>query len=237
MRTDARLVVLIAATLSMPVVCSAQPAGPRKFVVGVDFANGSFSSSTYKSSSDVSTSVYSDKSHSSYVAISPSLGIFLSDTLVVGSGLSFSLNRYSDDASSDDVLQSKSKSHSVYFSVGPFLRKYFGNPQGRGMPFVHIEGGISLNKYHGTYSPVSGTGYDYDERNYHPTYFEALVGYEMFITELLGLQYYGGYYYSRYAYDYFYDYVSGTDATYHYEGSTNEVMFGIGLRVYLHGKK
>jgi len=261
MRNDARLVVLLAVALCVPAVSRAQSSaatsnssvpssttaaapsptsvtGPRKYVTGVDFANGHFSSSTYDSSSDSSTSTYSSTSRSLSAGISPNLGIFLNDKLVVGADVSFSFGRNSGDSASDGVVDSKSKSHSAYFSVGPFLRKYFGNPQGRGMPFIQIGGGIGTEIYGGTYTPVTGPyGYDYNEKGYHSQYVQALVGYEMFLTELLGLQYYGGWDYSSFSYDYTYDYISDPDTTNHYKGHSQQGVFGIGLKVYLHGKK
>lgn len=261
MRYDAKLVVLLAVVLCLPAVGRAQspaapangsvslstttaapsPAsvtGPRKYVAGVDFANGHFSASTYDSSSENSTSTYRSTTRSAYAGITPNIGIFLNDKLIVGSNLSFSFGHSSSDSATNGVVDSKSKSHSVYFSVAPFLRKYFGDPQGRGMPFIQIGGGIGTEIYGGTYAPVSGLyGYDYKEKGYHSQFFEALVGYEMFLTELLGLQYYGGYDYSSYSYDYSYDYITDPDSTNHYKGHSHEVIFGIGLKVYLHGKK
>lgn len=239
MRTDAKVAILIGVVLCVPAIGYAQNAasGPRKFVIGTDFANGNFGSTDYVSTSDVSTDAYTSTSRSGYGAISPSLGMFLSDTLVVGSSVSFSFNHYKTDSSTNDVLVSTSKSHSVSLSVGPFLRKYFGNPQGRGMPFVHVEGGFGFSTYSGTYTPVTGTGYDYSEPNDSSRYFEVLAGYEMFISELLGLQYYGGYEYSWYGYDYRYKYPAGPDSTYRYTGKTNEIVFGVGLRVYLRRHK
>ena len=239
MRHDAKVLVLLAVVLCLPATSYAQsaPSGPRKFVIGTSFASGNINSSEYESSSDLSTDVYKSTSRSGYGSISPSLGIFLSDTLVVGSSVSFSFSHYTTDSKTNDVLDSTSKSHSVALSVGPFLRKYFGNPQGHGMPFVHVEGGFGFSTYGGTYTPVTGTGYDYSEPNDRSKYFEVLAGYEMFITDLLGLQYYGGYEHSSYGYDYVYKYPTEPDSTYHYNGKSNDIVFGIGLRVYLHGHK
>lgn len=169
--------------------------------------------------------------------ISPSIGVFLSDHVVVGTSVDVSFYRYTGESFTNGTSSGTSTSHSAYLSVGPFLRSYFGNPEGRGMPFIHVEGGFEVDL--GTIKRMPAVGDPYTTKSHGLSwYLNGRVGYETFINRSVGLEYYGGIEFGDRKTDYTYDFAPPLpDETSHYTSHSTSGVFGIGLRVYLGGRK
>ena len=147
--------------------------------------------------------------------------------------MSYSSGSY-DSSNTAYTSTSESSYHQLYVSVGPFARFYFGNSNGKGMPFVYINTGTSFYPDHSsTYSNSSGTKYTYKYKKYSSWNAGAQIGYEPFLNSAIGLQYYLGYSFSHYQTTSEYDYPTGTDYTYDSKSNSNGISFGVILQIHL----
>jgi len=209
-----------------------------QIVIGTYLGSGSW----YSSTSDSSSSAYPGISKSEYTSwgfgLGPEVGYFIADNIVLGTYLGVNFNgSKSDSSSTTSSFKSTSKYNAIYFSVGPFGRFYFGGGA-KGSPYVQVNAGASFYpSYKGTYTPSTGTGYDYKYKTYSSWNLGLMLGYEHFLNSFVALQYYVGYGFSSYKTTSEYDYASGTDPTYDYSSKTNSLEFGVGLQIFLDKKK
>src|SRR5690242_14582632 len=210
-------------------------------LVGVTLGSGGFSSSKYDYMYSSTTVTYNGDSKSFNIGISPDVGCYLTDRFVLGASVGLSYNHSSGSSgNSTTTVTSSSKANSLYFSLGPYGRLYLGKNNGKGMPYIQLNTGLSFypsddgeafnssNTYH----------YTYKTRKYFSWNLGPRFGYEHFFNESLGLHYYIGYNYSKYKYTYEYDYsVGGTDYSYTYDAHSHNIVFGVGLQMHLDCKK
>lgn len=199
---------------------------------GISFGN---SKSSYSLNSNISKSDYNSFS----IGVGPTIGKYVSDNWVLGTylGLSFYNSKY-DNSNTTSTSTSTSKSHYVVFSAGPYVRYYFPDKnkgKGNGNAYVNFSPSISFYPSDGgtvTYN-TSGNNYSYKSKNYVSWSANLNFGYEHYISEVIGLQYYIGYTYGHYSYKYDYDFVTGTDYTSKYENTSSNINFGAGLNIHL----
>ena len=168
------------------------------------------------------------------ISIDPSVGYYVSDNIVIGTslGLGFSSSK-NENSSSGSTMTSVNKSHTMYVSLSPFGKFYFGGNRGKGMPFTEVNAGINFYPaYKGT-STFSNGGYEFSYDSYNSWNASIGIGYEHFINEVIGIQYFLGYNYSYSKYDTFFDYSSGTDYTYTNKNNLSYINFGVGLEIHL----
>jgi hypothetical protein len=140
----------------------------------------------------------------------------------------------SDNSNTAYTSTSESSSHQLYFSLGPFVRYYFGNSGGKGMPFIYIYAGTSFYPdYTSTYSTNTGYSYTYKYKKYSTWNAGAQIGYEHFLNSAIGLQYYVGYSFSHYQQTSEYDYKTDTDYTYDSKSNNHGISFGVSLQIHL----
>jgi hypothetical protein len=208
-------------------------------LVGTYFGGTGANFGNTESSNTTSPTISKSKNNSFNLGIGPNVGIYLSDNFVLGTYLG--INFYSsktDNSNSTTTATAESKYHSVTFNISPYGRLYFGDNKGKGMPYVQINTGLTFYPSdQGTYTPSTGTGYTYKTKKYLGVNAGFNIGYEHFINNIIGLQYYVGYGYTHYKYDYFYDFTSGTDYTYTYTSNSSNINFGVGLNIHLTCKK
>jgi hypothetical protein len=209
------------------------------WLVGTSIGSTGYSFGKTESGQVGSTNLSLSDNNSFSFGVYPSVGRYISDNVVIGTYLS--IGYYSsnyDNSNNYNTNTSKSKSSYLSLGVGPFGRFYFGGNKGKGMPFAEVNAGISFYPgYKGEYTPSTGTGYTYKYEKYSPWNAGAKFGYEHFINSVIGLQYYVGYTYNKYKYNTAYDYATGTDPTYTYKSSSNNISFGAGLQIHLDCKK
>lgn len=186
-------------------------------------------------SSSAGPGISKSESNSFNIGIGPNAGYYVSDNLVIGTYLGISFYHSKNDGSNTiSTSTSESKYSSTYVSVGPFGRFYFGNNKSKGMPYAQINGGINFYpSYSGEYTPSTGISYKYDFDKYSSWSAGAQLGYEHFINQVIGLQYYIGYGYSYYKSTTMYDYSSGTDYSYSSKSTSHGINFGAGLQIHL----
>ncbi|HQW45204.1 MAG: PorT family protein [Chitinophagaceae bacterium] len=210
------------------------------WLLGASLGSTGYSFGKSESGTVGSTNISYSDNNSFNLGIYPTVGYYISDNVILGTyftvGFSNSKNDNSNNYSSNT---SESKSNYGYFGLGPFGRFYFGNNGGKGQPFAEVSTGITFYPgYKGEYIPNTGTGYTYEYEKYHPWNAGVKFGYEHFINETVGIQYYIGYTHSNYQYNTVYKYPSLPDAVYTYESSSNNISFGAGLQIHLNcGKK
>jgi hypothetical protein len=180
-----------------------------QFKKGMRMAGANIGSAVFNSgSSDVTfptpTQGYTSKITSFGVNISPSMGWFISDDIVVGILISINpfndKTRYKDDASGNTFQQDKSNSLSA--GMGGFARKYF-NSKSSFMPFGQLTLNFGFNSkttsgffYGGSGSSVYKT--TYNGKSSGGTFGNATLSLGM--TKLLnpntGLDFFAGYSFS-----------------------------------------
>jgi hypothetical protein len=210
-------------------------------LVGVTLGSGGYSSSENDYMYSTSPTVYNGDSKSFYIGISPDVGLYLTDRLILGAyvGLSYS-NGKSHSGNSTTTTTSTSESNSLYFSAGPYSRLYLGKMNSKGMPYVQINTGLSFYPSDNGegFNSTNTTHYTYKTKNYFNWSLGPRVGYEHFFNEHIGMHYYIGYNYSKSKYKYEYDYtVGGTDYSYEYNTHSHNINFGVGLQMHLNCKK
>jgi len=201
------------------------------WMVGTYIGSTGASFGKSESSASGSPTINKSKGNSFNIGVGPSIGYYFSDNMVIGTsfGLSY-YNSKSDNSNTTTTNTYESKYHYVYFSLGPYGRFYLGKNNGKGMPFVQLNAGISLYPgYKGEYNPSTGTGYTYETEDYHPLYAGVQFGYEHFLNTVLGLQYYIGYSYSHSDYNTVYHYPSSPDISYNNTNNNHNINFGVGL--------
>ena len=205
------------------------------FLVGTSIGGAGISFGSSESNTAGSTTISKSDNSSFNISVYPTVGLYVSDNVVIGTY--FSLGFYhskNDNSNNISTATSTNKSSYGSFGLGPFARFYFGDNKGKGMPWTEVNTGISFYPgYKGEYTPSTGTGYKYEYKKYHPWNAGVKVGYEHFINPTIGIQYYVGYSYSQYKYDTFYDYPSIPDVTYEYKSNSSNINFGVGLQVHL----
>lgn len=206
-------------------------------LVGVSVGSGNFSSNENDYSYSNTSTIYNGDSKSFSIGISPEIGCYLTDRLVVGSYLNLGYyNGTSNSGNSSSTVTSHSKSNNVYFTLGPSARLYLGKMNNKGMPYVWLGGGISFYPSDNgeSYNSTDTYHYTYKTKNYFYWNIGPRVGYEHFFNEHTGLYYYIGYNYSKYKYKYEYDFsAGGTDYSYTYNSHSHNVSFGVGLQVHM----
>ena len=222
--------------LMLATACLAFPQNKKgNLLIGTYLGSGGLSFGNYESSSSSSTNISKQDSNSFSIGVGPSIGYFLTDNLVVGTSCSLSYySGSSDNSNTAYTSTSESSYHQLYFSVGPFVRYYFGNSGGKGMPFIYIYAGTSFYPdYTSTYSTNTGYSYTYKYKKYSPWNAGAQIGYEHFLNSAIGLQYYVGYSFSHYQQTSEYDYKTDTDYTYDSKSNNHGISFGVSLQIHL----
>jgi outer membrane protein W len=209
------------------------------WLVGTYLGSTGLSFSSSESGSSTSSEISKSDYHSFSISVGPTIGYFVADNLAVGTYFSLGLSSsHYKNSYTDSSFTSESDYSSVYFSLGPFGRYYFGDNGGKGRPFVHVNVGINLYpKYSGTYTPISGTGYNYKYKTYSSWNAGLQVGYEHFLNSHIGLQYYIGYSFSYSKYSYEYVYTSGSNYVYNYKYNSHGITLGVGLQIHLTKKE
>lgn len=186
-----------------------------------------------------STALYKYKSSSFDIGVGPDIGYYLTDTLVLGAFLDlYFYSATSDSSYTGSTATGTDKYSYVGTNIGPFVRLYFGDNNGKGMPYVQFNAGIALYPlYSGTYTPSSGSAYTYKYDSYSSWNVGLQIGYEHYLNPFIGLQYYVGYSFSHYKYTTAYDYATGTDYTYTSSNGSHGIDFGVGLQIHLGGSK
>jgi outer membrane protein W len=226
--------------LVLATVCLAYPQTKKgDLIIGtyVGSTGVGFSSSE---SGNSSTTALGKSDYSSFsIGVGPSVGYFIADNLAIGTSFSLSYNwNKSKSSNTASPFTSESSSGSVYFSLGPFGRYYFGANGGKGMPYVQVGFGISLYpKYSGTYTPSSGTGYDYGYKTYFAWNASVQVGYEHFLNPHVGLQFYVGYSFNHYKNSYEYKYPDSPSYISNYKSTNHGIAAGVGVSIHLTKKE
>lgn len=222
--------------LVLALAVSAFPQNKKgNLLIGTYLGSTGLSFGSSESGSSGSTNRSKSESSSFSLGIGPSIGYFLTDTLVVGSSLSISYGSSGSEGSyTESEATSESSSSSIYMSIGPFVRYYFGDVNPRKMPYVHAYLGTSLYPvYSGHYENSGGTEYDYSYTRYSSFNGGIQVGMERFLNSAIGLQYYIGYSFSHSSYEYDYDYEDGSDYSYDYKSTSHGLSVGIGIQIHL----
>jgi len=186
-----------------------------------------------------STNISKSDYNSFNISVYPTIGIYLTDNVVIGTyfTLGYNTSKY-DNSYNYSTNTSTSKYNNASFGLGPYGRFYFGDNKGKGMPWAEVNAGINFYPgYKGEYTPSTGESYKWEYKKYHPFNAGVKIGYEHFINSVIGIQYYIGYNYNKYKYDTFYDYTSIPDVTYTYESSSSNINFGVGLQIHLECNK
>jgi hypothetical protein len=195
----------------------------------------SFSTTDYSTAGSPGISTY--KGSGFNIGVGPMIGYYFTDTIVGGASLDlYFTSSKSDSSISTSTATATDKASYIGTDIGPFLRIYFGDNNGKGMPFVQFDAGIFFYPlYTETYTPSSGSAYTYKLDSYSSWNVGVKLGYEHYINPFIGIEYYVGYEYSHSKQTYTYDYVTGTDYTYSSNGSNNGINFGVGLQIHLGG--
>jgi len=204
-------------------------------LIGTYLGSTGLSFGNSESGSSSSDNVYKSDNSGFNIGVGPSIGYFLTDSLVVGAslGISYSSNRYEGSETKTDY-SSNSNSSSIYLSLGPFLRYYLGSSNPNRVPYVHLSVGTSLYpSYSGHYETGDGYEYDYSYKSYSSWGAGLQLGYEHFLNPSIGLQYYVGYSFSHYSYETEYDYETGEDYSYNYKNNSHGLSVGIGIQIHL----
>jgi hypothetical protein len=204
-------------------------------LIGTYLGSGGLSFSNSENGSSTSTNIGKQDSNGFSIGVGPSIGYFLTDNLVAGTYCSLSYSSSSND-NSNTAYESTSESsyHSLYFSVGPFVRYYIGKNNGKGMPYVHVNVGTSFYPdYSSSYSSSSGSEYTYRYKKYSTWNAGLQIGYEHFVNSVIGLQYYLGYSFSYYNTTSEYEYAAGTKYSYDSKSNNHGISFGVGLQIHL----
>jgi hypothetical protein len=104
------------------------------------------------------------------IGVSPTVGFFVTDNIVVGTNLDLYYSTYkstSPEKTTGSVTRSStSKSNSFSFGLSPFVRFFFGDSKSAFWPYAEIGGGISTGPYNSnsTYrykTATPATSYNY----------------------------------------------------------------------------
>ncbi|HKC36378.1 MAG TPA: outer membrane beta-barrel protein [Chitinophagaceae bacterium] len=226
-------IISIIIALAMTSVLSAQNK-KGNWLVGVNIGGGGASFGKSESSNSTNPTIFKSDNSNFNISIGPSVGYYISDNVVLGTylGVGFSSSK-NDNSNTATPATSESKYHSVYVSLYPYGRFYFGS-NSKGSPYAEVNAGVSFYPgYKGTYTPSTGSGYEYSYDKYTSWNAGFKIGYEHFINPVIGIQYYIGYNYSYYKYDLFYDYTSATDYTNTNKNTSSNINFGAGLAIHL----
>ncbi len=210
------------------------------FLIGTYVGGGGFGSNHSESTySGIEPTTYSTDSNSFSLGFGPEIGYYFTNAIVGGLSLDiyFSSNK-SESKNSFSPGTDTGKYSALSIGLGPFVRLYFGNPNGKGRPYVQAGTSIALYpSYTSTYTQANGNGYTYKLDKYSSWQADITLGYEHYLNPVIGLYYYVGYLYSRYTSDYTYDYVVGSDYSYKNKESGSAFEFGLGLQIHLGPKK
>ncbi|MBN1938748.1 MAG: outer membrane beta-barrel protein [Candidatus Aminicenantes bacterium] len=222
--------------LILAVAVSAFPQNKKgNLLIGTSIGSAGLSFGSSESGSSSSTNRSESESSGYSFGIGPTIGYFFTDKFVAGAylGVGFNSNRSSNTQTESDY-ESKSNSHSVYLSLGPFVRYYLGAPNAKRMPYIHAYISTSLYpSYGGHYETNSGYEYDYGYESYSYWGGGVQLGYEHFVNSAIGLQYYVGYSFSRYSYEYKYEYPDRDDQLSEYKSTSNGLTVGVGIQIHL----
>ena len=209
------------------------------FLIGTDIggANLNFSSSQYSYPPD--PTIFKDKSTAFGITVDPSIGYFLSDSIVAGAFLNLYFSSGTDDSSTTgSPATSTGTSSELGASLGPYLRIYFGDNNGKGMPYIQFTAGINILPFYSyKYTPSSGVGYSYKYDSYSSWNAGVEIGYEHYLNPHVGIEYYIGYGYSHVKQVTHDEYTNGAIYSDASENSSHGISFGVGLQIHLGGGK
>lgn len=163
------------------------------WMLGASVGSGTFSHTDSKDKNNSYTNQDND-TKTFAVALSPSALYFVSDNVALGAAISFgySSNNNTQTYPSSGTQSSKSKAHYFPVSFDPEIRKYFGKPGSKGLPWVNIFGGVNTMPGKGTVEviynnePFNGKG-KYTSYGWNAG---AGIGYAHFFNEHIALQYF-----------------------------------------------
>jgi hypothetical protein len=206
-------------------------------MVGASVGSGAFSHTDSKDKSN-SYSQTDNDTKTFAIAFSPSALYFVSDNLALGAsiGLGYSSNHSTQAYPVTPVQSSKSKAHYFPISFDPEIRKYFGKPGSKGLPWVNIFGGANTTPGKGTADVlinnehISGKG-KYSNYGWNAG---AGIGYAHFFNEHIALQYFINFRHTWLRTTGNYDTpLFQTPVTY---TNSNDINFGVGLQIHLSKK-
>jgi hypothetical protein len=211
-------------------------------LVSAYLGSGGFSSNkndyTYSTSPGTT---YNSDSKNFNIGVGPEVGWYLTDRLVVGTYLGLSYNNSKNNSgNSSSTVTGHGKSNTLYFNLGPSARLYLGKNNDKGMPYLRLVTGLSFYPSDNgeSYNSTNTYHYTYKTKNYLYWNLGPQLGYEHFLNQHIGLQYYIGYNYSHSKYKYVYDYsIGGTDYTYTVNSHSSNITFGVGLNIHMDGDK
>ena len=186
-------------------------------------------------------------------SINPMYGWFVSDKVVVGATLNINPTGQSVSYENNGNTYQKDKTNGLNLGAGAFARSYFGNT-GNFLPFgqLALNGGVIQQKtsgfYYGGTAPANyKSTYDGESSSGSFVNASALAGVTKKLSESVGLDIYLGYNYSSTKNNFHkttqYDLgmdgsidneiISETNSKY----SSHGMLLGIGLQIFLEGKK
>jgi hypothetical protein len=203
--------------------------------VGASLGGADYNNSYSETSYSYIPTTYSSKGNGFSLYVNPTLGYYVTDKLVLGGSVYLSpyTGKYTN-SQSNSTATSETKYSYFAISIGPMLKCYLGKNQGKGMPYFMVDENMTWYPgYKSTYTSSTGGGSTdrYDKYSYWNT--DAVLGYEHFLNEHIGLNFAVGYRYTYYKYTVNVDQITGTDYKYSSKGHYHDATFSLGLVMHL----
>jgi outer membrane protein W len=200
------------------------------WLVGVNVGSGTVSHENAKITYSSSGNNTENDTKSFNLAAGPTALYFIKDNLAIGATIGIAYKVYKNEQ--NGVMN---KSHLFPLSFNPEVRKYFGKPGAKGLPWVSVFGGINTIPGKGEYeqpyyylmtkSDVKYTGHGWNAG--------AGVGYSHFLNQHVAIQYFVNYQHSWLKTKANYkDFKSILTS----KTNSNNFNFGVGLQIHLSKK-
>lgn len=235
-------------TLTFVMVSNAQFSKGMR-TVGASVASGFFNSGKYEYTFPAPTAGYNSDANSFGINVTPDMGWFISDNMVIGARLSAGYNYEKNIDAFNNVTFRKGLEKKLRLGLGAYARNYFA-ASGSFKPFgeLHLDAGIGSASTEGfTYTSVYRESYEGKSSGDFFADAGLSIGATKMITPHTGLDFFAGYTYS---------YNKNTYKTTRYRdvdinGSIDETAvenpttkitnhgftFGIGFRIFLEKRK
>lgn len=208
-----------------------------QFLVGASLGSGSFTNSKSTTTYSNTPTIYTSDGNSTNFSINPTIGWFPINNFAIGSYLSFSSYKSSSTSSNtSSTTTSKNEYNSPSYYIGPFARFYFGGGnQGKAFAFGSYQWGSSG----GTSKSSTSSGSSSETKTIPKanTYTTVGIGYEQFLSNMVGLFFQVSYNMSHSKTLYEYRPSTGTGYDYTSEYNSNYVSLSIGFQVHLNPPK